>query len=92
MNIVWLLHFIVCLLAQSIAPISISSALQDVLCVIVHDTCAAIVSVLFDQYIKFPNGNELERVVKGFEEKWNMVQCAGAIDGSHVPVRPPASM
>ena len=60
-------------------------------CVIVHDTCTAIVSVLFDQYIKFPTGNDLERVVKGFEEKWNMVQCAGAIDGSHVPVRPPAS-
>lgn len=59
-------------------------------CVIVHDTCAAIVSVLLDQYIKFPVGNELERVVKGFEDKWNMIQCAGAIDGSHIPVRPPA--
>ena len=33
-------------------------------CVIVHDTCAAIVSVLFDQYIKFPTGNDLERVVE----------------------------
>ena len=59
-------------------------------CVIVHDTCAAIVTVLLDQYIKFPNGEDLEKTVKGFEEKWNMVQCAGAIDGSHIPVRPPA--
>ena len=25
-----------------------------------------------------------------FTEKWNMIQTAGAIDGCHIPVRPPA--
>ena len=29
-------------------------------------------------------------MVSGFKTKWGMVQCAGAIDGSHVPVTPPA--
>ena len=37
-------------------------------CVIVHDTCTAIATVFLDQYVKFPTGNELERVVKSFEE------------------------
>lgn len=35
-------------------------------------------------------GNSLAGVVQGFRKKWNVPQCAGAIDGSHIPVRPPA--
>ena len=31
----------------------------------------------------------MEHVIDGFNTKWDMVQCAGAIDGSHIPVRPP---
>ena len=30
----------------------------------------------------------MEHVIDGFNTKWDMVQCAGAIDGSHIPVRP----
>ena len=37
-----------------------------------------------------PTGNSLAGVVQGFRKKWNVPQCAGAIDGSHIPVRPPA--
>ena len=53
-------------------------------CVIIHDTWKAIVSTLQ------PIGNDLENVVDGFSFKWQMIQCAGAIDGSHIPVHPPA--
>lgn len=28
-------------------------------------------------------------MIQGFEEKWNLPQCAGAIDGSHIPVKGP---
>ena len=59
-------------------------------CVIVHDTCAAIVRVLQSQYITFPVGDDLQNVIDGFQAKWQMVQSAGAIDGCHIPVRPPA--
>ena len=59
-------------------------------CVIVHDTCKAIVDVLLKTCIKFPQGDELCDVVEGFRIKWGMIQCAGAIDGSHVPILPPA--
>ena len=59
-------------------------------CVIVHDTCKAIVDVLLTRYIKFPVGNELRDTVEGFRMKWGMIQCAGSIDGCHIPVMPPA--
>ena len=59
-------------------------------CVIVHDTCKAIVDVLLRKYIRFPHGEGLSDVVEGFKNKWGMIQCAGTIDGCHIPVMPPA--
>ena len=59
-------------------------------CVIVHDTCKVIVDVLLKAYIHFPQGVELSEVVEGFKEKWGMIQCAGSIDGCHIPITPPA--
>ena len=59
-------------------------------CVIFHDTCRAIVDVLLREYIQFPQGDQLRDVVEGFKCKWGMIQCAGTIDGCHIPVMPPA--
>ena len=53
-------------------------------CVIVHNTCAAIVTVLQSDFFKFPEDDELRKVLEGFEEKWQMPQAAGAIDGCHL--------
>ncbi len=47
-------------------------------CIIVHTTVNAIVSVLLDKYIVFPKGQHLSTVVEGFEIKWNFPQCGGA--------------
>ena len=58
-------------------------------CVIVHQTVDAIVKTLLRSYIKFPTGPNLENTVADFEKKWHF-PCAGAIDGSHIPIRPPA--
>ena len=30
------------------------------------------------------------QVTRGFNERWGVPQCAGSIDGSHIPVSPPA--
>lgn len=59
---------------------------RSTVCEIVQDTCRAIVSVLMDTYISFPLGDTLVNVVNGFEERWGYPQCAGAIDGSHIPI------
>ena len=59
-------------------------------CVVVHETCEAIISKLLPVYISFPTGEQLDEVVKGFKEKWGFPQCAGAIDGSHISVTPPS--
>ena len=59
-------------------------------CVIVHETCNVIVDLLLEEYIQFPRGADLARVVEGFKTNFNMIQCAGAIDGSHIPVSPPS--
>ena len=63
---------------------------RSTVCMIVHDTCAAIVKVLSDKYISFPTGDKLQEVMDRFRTKWEIPQCAGAIDGSHIPVKPPA--
>jgi len=59
-------------------------------CVIVHDTCEAIVRILLKKYVQFPMDEQLVHVVNGFRLKWGMIQCAGAVDGCHIPVKPPA--
>lgn len=59
-------------------------------CVIVHDTCQAIITKLLKKYIQFPVGEQLTQVVDGFKSKWGMIQCGGSIDGCHIPVKPPA--
>ena len=58
--------------------------------VIVHETCVAIIEILLPLYIQFPSGNGLREVINGFKEKLGVPQCAGSIDGSHIPVTPPA--
>ena len=59
-------------------------------CRIVHETCRTIVKVLLPKYIRFPVGESLAETVKGFLDNWGIPQCVGAIDGSHIPVRPPS--
>ena len=63
---------------------------RSTVCCIVKETCAAIVKVLLPKYVLFPVGDKLKETVQGFYDHWGIPQCAGSIDGSHIPVRPPA--
>ena len=63
---------------------------RSTVCIIVHTTVNAIVNVLLRKYIVVPTGQHLSPVVNGFDTKWKFPQCAGAIDGCHIPVRAPA--
>jgi len=59
-------------------------------CVVVHETCTAIVDVLLKAYISFPKGDQVKQVVDGFQRTWGVPQCCGAIDGCHIPISAPA--
>ena len=59
-------------------------------CTIIHDTCAAFVKVFLSRIIKFPTEEALKRTIAGFDLKWQFIQCAGAIDGCNIPVKPPS--
>ena len=45
---------------------------------------------MLPRYIRIPHHREIAKVVKKFEKKWGFPQCAGAIDGSHIPIKAPA--
>ena len=62
---------------------------KPAVCVIVKDVCSAIVKVLLPRYIKVPTGDSLKEVLHGFEHKWGFPQCAGAVDGTHIPIISP---
>ena len=62
---------------------------RSTICVVVHEVCKPVVKVLQPKYIQFPTGDQLQTILAGFEELWNIPQCVGAIDGSHMPVLAP---
>uniref|UniRef100_A0A3B3HBN3 DDE Tnp4 domain-containing protein n=1 Tax=Oryzias latipes TaxID=8090 RepID=A0A3B3HBN3_ORYLA len=58
-------------------------------CLIVREFCHAVRHERMREYIKLPEGEELQTVLLGFKNRWGFPQCAGAIDGSHIPVIAP---
>lgn len=59
-------------------------------CLIVNDFCQAMRDELWREYIQLPQLEELQNVIRGFKTRWGCPQCAGAIDGSHIPVIAPS--
>ena len=62
---------------------------ESTVCIVTKEVCAAIVDVLLPKYVKFPNGESLKEVVDGFKHKFGFPQCAGAVDGTHIPIISP---
>ncbi|XP_039638609.1 protein ANTAGONIST OF LIKE HETEROCHROMATIN PROTEIN 1-like [Perca fluviatilis] len=58
-------------------------------CAIVHEFCKAVRQVLMPEFIKLPEGDALQKVLQGFQMRCGFPQCAGAIDGSHIPIIAP---
>lgn len=58
-------------------------------CCIVREVCETIVRVVMPKYIKWPKGEQLQETVDLFENMWDYPQCAGAVDGSHIPIIAP---
>ena len=62
---------------------------KSAVCVITKQVCNALVSILLPKYIRFPSGDGLREVVNGFKHKFGFPQCAGVVDGTHVPIVSP---
>ena len=58
-------------------------------CVIVNDTCQAIVKYLMPRFVTMPQGDRLKVVIRGVEARWSFPQVAGVIDGTHIPILRP---
>jgi hypothetical protein len=62
---------------------------KSTVCVVTKEVCAAIVDRLLPEYIKMPTGAALTMVVERFKSDFGFPQCAGAIDGTHIPIISP---
>ena len=57
----------------------------------IHDVCTAMAENILDKYVKFPAADDLQHVIDGFDNTSGFPNCAGAVDGTHIPIIAPES-
>lgn len=62
---------------------------KSIVCITVKEVCHTIVRDLLPEYIRVPTGRALKRVIQGFKQDYGFPQCAGAVDGTHIPIQSP---
>ena len=62
---------------------------KSTVCVVTKEVCASIVQCMLPDYVQVPTGAALEEVVKAFKTDHGFPQCAGAVDGTHIPIMSP---
>ena len=62
---------------------------KSTVCIVTKEVCHSIVKLLLPRYIQLPTGPTLQDVVRGFKTQLGFPQCAGAVDGTHIPVVSP---
>ena len=58
---------------------------RSFVCLCVRDVSQAITSKL-SHVVSFPHGDELVQIINDYEQRWGFPMCAGAIDGTHIPI------
>ena len=53
---------------------------------IVRSCCHAIQEHLMPRYVKMPKDQQFREILSGFENVWGFPLCAGAVDGTHIPI------
>lgn len=59
------------------------------MCNCIAQVCCAITK-RFPKVVSFPKGDDLFQVIQGYEDAWGFPMCAGAIDGTHIPILAPS--
>ncbi|XP_067671679.1 uncharacterized protein [Haliotis asinina] len=62
---------------------------ESTVCKCIHEVCQTICDLLLPEYVIFPLNEDLKDVIRGIEHKWCFPNCAGAIDGCHIPIIAP---
>ena len=62
---------------------------KSTVCVVTKRVCASIVKCLLPEYINIPTGTALKENVDAFKTDHGFPQCAGAVDGTHIPIVSP---
>ena len=57
----------------------------------IHDVCTAMAENILDKYVKFPADDDLQHVIDGFDNTRGFPNCAGVVDGTHIPIIAPES-
>lgn len=62
---------------------------KSTVCMITKEVCYHIVRELLPQYIQLPQADALKEVISSFASDYGFPQCAGAVDGTHIPISSP---
>ncbi|XP_011858800.1 PREDICTED: uncharacterized protein LOC105556330, partial [Vollenhovia emeryi] len=63
---------------------------QSTISGIIKDTCRALISVLQEKHLKFPDSELARKVIAhDYMDRWNFPNCLGAMDGKHCLIDPP---
>ena len=58
-------------------------------CICIRKVAAAVLRKFKEKYMSVAKGDELACVIANYKEKWGFPMCAGAIDGTHIPISTP---
>ena len=62
---------------------------RSFVCLCVRDVSKVIISKL-SHVVSFAHGDELLQIINDYEQRWGFPMCAGAIDGTHIPIMAPS--
>ena len=68
---------------------TINGVSTSFVCLCIRDVCKTTTKKLKNDFLKLPKGEDLREVMRLYKEKWGFPSCAGAIDGTHIPIQAP---
>ena len=51
------------------------------------EVCFAIWQEFYDEVLKFPDEQRWQEIIDGFQKRWQVPNCMGALDGKHIRIK-----